>query len=57
MGATDELMLFPVPVDTHLVTISPIRADCQLVGFNPRIVIIRRPGGIGDTIFKIHCPE
>jgi hypothetical protein len=57
MGATDRLMLFPAAVGVHMVTIAPILGDCQLVGINPRIVIIRRAGGIGDTIFKVHCPE
>jgi hypothetical protein len=57
MGATDELTLFPVPVGVYMVGIAPIHSNCQLVGFNPRIVIIRRAGGIGDTIFKVHCPE
>jgi hypothetical protein len=57
MGPTDELTLFPVPVGVHLVTIEPILSDCQLVGANPRIVIIREPGGIGSTLFKVRCPE
>jgi hypothetical protein len=57
IGPSDELTLFPVPVGVHTVTLTPIHRDCQLVGSNPRIVIIRQDGGFGGTIFKVHCPQ
>jgi hypothetical protein len=57
IGPSDKLSLFPVPVGVHTVTIAPVQHDCQLVGANPRIVIIPQTGDIGSTIFKIHCPE
>ena len=57
IGPSDELTLFPVPVGVHTVTLTPVRPDCQLVGSNPRIVIIRQAGGFGGTIFKVHCPQ
>jgi hypothetical protein len=57
IGTSDELTLFPVPVGVHTVALEPVQANCQLVGSNPRIVIIRDVGGFGGTIFKIHCPQ
>jgi hypothetical protein len=57
IGPSDELTLFPVAVGVHTVTLTPIHRDCQLVGANPRIVIIRQAGGFGGTIFKVHCPQ
>lgn len=50
------LTLFPVPVGIRTVAIGGVPADCQLVGSNPRFVIIREAGGQAGTIFKIHCP-
>lgn len=53
----DELLtLFPVPVGTHTVTISGVPSDCQIAGANPRFIIIREPGSIAGTVFKMQCP-
>ena len=57
IGQSDELTLFPVPVGVHTVALEPVPGDCQLVGANPRIVIIAQAGGFGGTIFKVHCPQ
>ena len=55
--ANDEMLtLFPVPVGTRTVTIGGVPLDCQLVGSNPRFIIIREPGSIAGTVFKVHCP-
>jgi hypothetical protein len=53
----DELLtLFPVPVGARTVRIEGVPLDCQLVGANPRVIIIREPGSLAGTVFKIHCP-
>jgi hypothetical protein len=53
----DELLtLFPVPVGTRIVMIEGVPPDCQLVGANPRFIIIREPGSLAGKVFKTHCP-
>lgn len=55
--SNDELLtLFPVPVGTRTVRIEGVPLDCQLVGANPRFILIREPGSLAGTVFKIHCP-
>lgn len=56
VGNDELLTLFPVPVGTHTVTISGVPLDCQIAGANPRFVIIREPGSIAGTVFKMQCP-
>jgi hypothetical protein len=57
IGPSDKLTLFPVPVGTHIVTLAPVPQECQLVGFNPRLVVVRQAGSTAGTIFKVHCPQ
>lgn len=55
--ANDELLtLFPVPVGIRTVTIEGVPPHCQLVGTSPRFIIVREPGSIAGTVFKVHCP-
>lgn len=56
VGNDELLTLFPVPVGTHTVTISGVPVDCQIAGANPRFIIIREPGSIAGTVFKMQCP-
>jgi hypothetical protein len=55
IGPEDEVTLYSVPAGLDTVALGQVPHTCDVIGFNPRVVLIPE-GEERVTLFKVNCP-